>query len=89
MTHPMERLLTTGADSHRRIDSKQAMMAYLVSVSCEPAGGLHPSASGRFAFTRVQEFQMLLSEKGCRLEFVQKRRCFDPMPVLARRRANR
>ena len=47
MTHPMERLLTTGADSQRRVDSKQAKMAYLVSVSCEPAGGLYPSASCR------------------------------------------
>ena len=48
MTHPMERLLTTSADSQRRVDSKQAVMAYLVSVSCEPAGGLYPSASYRF-----------------------------------------
>ena len=32
-----ERLLTTGADSQRRLD--------LVYVSCEPAGGLYPSAS--------------------------------------------
>ena len=44
----MERLLTTGAVSQRRVDSKQATMAYLVSVSCEPAGGLYPSASYRF-----------------------------------------
>ena len=48
MTHPMERLLTTGADSQRRVDSKQAVMAYLVSVSREPAGGLCPSASYLF-----------------------------------------
>ena len=40
----MERLLTTGADSQRRVDSKQAMMADLVSVSFEPAAGLYPSA---------------------------------------------
>ena len=45
MTHSMERLLTTSADSQRRVDSKQAVMAYLVSVRCEPAGGLYPSAS--------------------------------------------
>ena len=47
MTHSMKRLLTTGADSQRRVDSQQAVMEYLVSVSCEPAGGLYPSESCR------------------------------------------
>ena len=32
MIHPMERLLTTGADSQRRVVSKQAMMAACIPM---------------------------------------------------------
>ena len=40
MTHPRERLPTTGAASQRNVASRQEVMACLVSSSCEPASGL-------------------------------------------------
>ena len=53
MTQPIERLLNNRCrfTASSRFQASNAM-AYLVSVSCEPAGGSYPSASYRFFCAR-------------------------------------